>query len=59
MDLGLQNGGDATLAVIDSLSNYNHDWIETLSQGRNCPICGSRCFRGNRENQLLHVSSKI
>jgi len=32
MDIGLRTGNDASPAVIDSLTNYNHDWIETLSR---------------------------
>ncbi len=32
MDLGLRTRANATLPVVDSLSNYNHNWIETLSR---------------------------
>ncbi len=32
MDLGLRTGVNATPAVIDSLNNYDHNWIETLSR---------------------------
>lgn len=32
MDLGYRTGANATLAVIDSLEAYNHNWAETLSR---------------------------
>jgi len=32
MDLGFRTGASASPEVIDSLTNYNHNWIETLSR---------------------------